>query len=72
MAERNTEDEIVARAMSKLSSPLGENDAMPLEDIIIDRNMEGEEHSTDEEADETELTEFYTALTCDMLWDMEG
>ena len=40
--------------------------------MSIDRNMEEEEHATDEEEDKTEPTEFDVALMNDMLWDMEG
>ena len=54
VAKRNTEDEETERIMSELSSPRGYDNDTPLEDMLADRNMEDEEHATDEEADETE------------------
>ena len=58
VAERNMEDEEATRALNALSSPCGDNDGTPLNDVFVDRNTEDEEHATDEEADETKPKEF--------------
>ena len=74
VAKRNVEDEEATRIMSKLSSQhlieRLENDHVPLEYLFAGINMEDEGHGMHEEAHEIKRTEFDTALTHGMLWEI--